>query len=62
MIVALGNVAARATKAATTTTPVVFASGSDRVGITSPNRPGTNMTGVSILNNELEAKRFELLC
>src|SRR5262245_11605093 len=64
LIVAFGNVAARAAKSATTTTPVVFLVGSDPVGIglvESLNRPQTNMTGVSILNNDLETKRLELL-
>ncbi len=52
VIAALGNVAARARKAAASTIPVVL--------VTSLNRPGTNITGVSILNNELESKRLEL--
>jgi putative ABC transport system substrate-binding protein len=63
-IVALGNAAARAAKAAATTVPVIFTSGSDPVAIglvNSVSRPGTNMTGVSVLNNDLETKRFELL-
>ena len=57
MIAAFGNSAARAAKIARTTLPVVFASSSDPVAIglvTSLNRPGANMTGVSILNQELE--------
>jgi putative tryptophan/tyrosine transport system substrate-binding protein len=63
-IVAMGNVAARDAKAAAETIPVVFSTGSDPVAIglvKSLSRPGTNMTGVSILNNDLESKRFELL-
>jgi putative tryptophan/tyrosine transport system substrate-binding protein len=62
IIAAFGNAAARAAKAATTTIPVVFASSSDPVAIglvTSLNQPGANMTGVSILNQELESARLE---
>src|SRR5262245_17002605 len=64
VIVAFGNVAARAAKSGTTSIPVVFLVGSDPVGIglvESLNRPQTNMTGVSILNNDLETKRLEVL-
>jgi putative ABC transport system substrate-binding protein len=63
-IAAFGNVAARTAKAGTTNLPIVFTIGSDPVAIglvKSLNRPGTNMTGVSVLNNDLETKRFELL-
>ena len=48
-IVGAGVPAAQAGKAATTTTPIVFVTGSDpvRVGlVTSINRPGGNITGV----------------
>jgi len=64
IIAAFGNVAARAAKAATTIIPVVFASSSDPVAVglvASLNRPGANMTGVSILNQELESTRLERL-
>src|SRR5271165_1497098 len=61
-IVAMGNVAARQAKTAIDALPVVFSTGSDPVAIglvKSLSRPATNMTGVSILNNDLESKRFE---
>jgi putative tryptophan/tyrosine transport system substrate-binding protein len=47
----------------TKTVPVVFMSGADPVRnglVTSLNRPGGNLTGVTILANDLNAKRFGL--
>jgi putative ABC transport system substrate-binding protein len=64
VIVAFGNAAARAAKAATSTIPIAFASSSDPVAVglvSSLNRPGSNLTGVTILNQELESTRLERL-
>jgi putative ABC transport system substrate-binding protein len=59
-----GDRSVEAAKRATSTIPIVFGSGSDPVAtglVASINRPGGNVTGVSVLTNQLEAKRFGLL-
>ena len=64
VIAAFGNAAARAAKAATTTIPIAFASSSDPVAVglvSSLTQPGWNLTGVTILNQELESTRLERL-
>ena len=59
-----GTDPAKAAKAATVTIPIVFVSAADPVKagiVTSLNQPGGNVTGVSILGSEVEAKRLGLL-
>jgi putative ABC transport system substrate-binding protein len=64
VIAALGPPAALAAKTATSTTPIVFVSGSDpvRAGlVASINKPGSNVTGVYVFLVGLEGKRLSLL-
>jgi putative ABC transport system substrate-binding protein len=64
VIVASGTQAVRAAKGATSTIPIVMALSfyPDRLGLVdSLGRPGGNVTGLSTIQGELNAKRLELL-
>src|SRR5262245_44755853 len=64
IILAGGGPTTAAAKAATATIPIVFISGDDPVksgAVAALNRPGGNVTGVSLLTVAMEAKRLQLL-
>src|SRR5262249_54234903 len=64
VIVTSGNTATRAAKTATSNIPIVFSAADDpvRLGfVASFNRPGGNVTGLSLISGALGAKRLELL-
>ena len=64
LVVTGGISAAIAAKRATSTIPIVMATGSDPVGVglvTSLRQPGGNVTGMTSINSELAGKRLDLL-
>jgi putative ABC transport system substrate-binding protein len=64
VIVTGGTMAAQAAKRATTSIPIVMATGADQVGlgiVASLAQPGGNVTGVTSLTAELSGKRLGLL-
>jgi putative tryptophan/tyrosine transport system substrate-binding protein len=65
LIAATGGVpSVRAAKAATSAIPIVFTMGSDPVAlglVDSLNRPGSNVTGITLISGEIVSKRIALL-
>jgi putative ABC transport system substrate-binding protein len=63
-VIVANSIAAFAAKTVTTTVPIVFVTGTDPVRdglVTSFNRPGGNVTGVTFLSGQSGGKRLELL-
>ena len=64
IVATAGTPTIRAAKTATSTIPIVFVIGGDPVMfgiVASLNRPGGNITGITLLGSEIAAKRFGLL-
>jgi putative ABC transport system substrate-binding protein len=64
VIVAVAPPAARAAKAATNSIPIVFVSGADPVAlglVSSMNRPGGNLTGITFATAELSSKTLQTI-
>jgi putative ABC transport system substrate-binding protein len=64
IVVGSGNAATRAAHAATSRIPILFAAADDPVKlgfVASFNRPGGNITGLSLISGALGPKRIELL-
>ena len=64
ILAAGGPPSALAAKKATSSIPIIFSAADDPVGlglVTSLSRPGGNVTGMSLFNSELGAKRLALL-